>query len=86
MPEIPELAAESFPGPVRPKARSLIDGVAESPADPWVNGDLAMLLHAHKRLSAARDLYRRAATLSGGEFRWTYLLGIAQYESGQHSR
>ncbi len=86
MPAVPELAAESFPEPVRPKARSLIDGVEESPTDPWANGDLAMLLHAHKRLSAALDLYRRAATLSGGEFRWTYLLGIAQHESGQHAQ
>ena len=86
MPAVPELAAESFPEPVRPKARSLIDGVAENPTDPWANGDLAMLLHAHKRLSAAQDLYRRAATLSGGEFRWTYLLGIAQHESGQHAQ
>ena len=86
MPAVPELAAESFPEPVRSKARSLIDGVAESPADPWASGDLAMFLHAHKRLSAAQDLYRRAATLSGGEFRWTYLLGIAQHESGQHAQ
>ena len=86
MPAVPELAAESLPEPVVPKARSLIDGVAASPADPWANGDLAMLLHAHKRLSAAQALYRRAATLSGGEFRWTYLLGIAQHESGQHAQ
>ena len=85
MPAVPELAAESFPEPVRPKARSLVDGVAESPTDPWANGDLAMLLHAHERLPAAQDLYRRAATLSGGEFRWTYLLGIAQHQSGQHA-
>ena len=86
MPAVPELAAESFPEPVRPKARSLIDGVAERPSDPWANGDLAMLLHAHERLSAAQDLYRRAATLSGGEFRWTYLLGIAQHQGGQHAQ
>lgn len=86
MPAVPELAAESFPQPVRQKARSLIDGVAQSPTDPWANGDLAMLLHAHERLPAARDLYRRAAALSGGEFRWTYLLGIAQHQSGQHAQ
>ena len=33
-----------------------------------------MILHAHDRLAGAEALYRRAAALSGGEFRWTYLL------------
>lgn len=86
MPEIPALATEAFPGPVRPKVQALIEGVNASPADPWANGDLAMFLHAHKRLPAAQDLYRRAAVLSGGEFRWTYLLGVAQQESEQHAQ
>ena len=86
MPEIPVLAAEGLPESVRAKAQGLIDGLAANPADPWANGDLARFLHAHKRLPEARDLYRRAASLSGDEFRWTYLLGIAQQESGRFSQ
>ena len=50
------------------------------------NGDLARLLHAHKRLPEAQDLYRRAAVLSRDEFRWIYLLGIAQQESKQYAQ
>ena len=86
IPEIPELTAEGLPESVRTRAQSLIDGLAANPDDPWANGDLARLLHAHKRVPEARDLYRRAASLSGDEFRWIYLLGIAQQESEHYAQ
>ena len=85
-PEIPELTADGLPESVRTRAQSLIDGLAAKPDDPWANGDLARLLHAHKRLPEAQDLYRRAAVLSRDEFRWIYLLGIAQQESKQYAQ
>ena len=62
----------------------MIDAVRSRADDPWANGDLAMFLHAHKRLDAAAPLYERAQALSGGEFRWSYLLGVCRQESGLH--
>ena len=83
LPPIPALAAEDFPGQARQEAERRIAAVRAAPGDPWANGDLGSWLHAHGRLEAARILYRRAEALSGGEFRWVYLLGVAQEESGQ---
>ena len=86
MPEIPEIAIEELPDSVRAEAQSLIDDLAANPTDPWANGDLARVLHAQNRLPEAQGLYRRAASLSGGEFRWIYLLGVAQQENKQYGQ
>ena len=84
LPAIPEIAAEDFPRPARGAAERRIRAAAEDPGNPWANGDLAVILHAHGQLGAAETLYRRAEALSGGEFRWTYLLGVAQQASGSN--
>ena len=85
LPAIPSVVAEEFPERARATVTSRIEALAQEPDDPWGNGDLAMILHAHDRLSGAEALYRRAAALSGGEFRWTYLLGVAQQEAGRYA-
>ena len=82
LPRIPAVSAEDFPRPARVDAERRIRAAAESPRDPWANGDLATMLHAHGQTVSAAALYRRAEALSGGEFRWTYLLGVAQQSNG----
>ena len=82
LPEIPAVGAEDFPGAARVDAERRIRAVAESPRDPWANGDLATMLHAHGQTVKAAVLYRRAEALSGGEFQWTYLLGVSQQSNG----
>ncbi len=84
LPAIPAVAAEDFPRPARDTAERRIRAATENPTDPWANGDLAMILHAHEQVEAAVTLYRRAEALSGGEFRWTYLLGVAQQQGGSN--
>lgn len=82
LPVVPEVVVEDFPGAVAGLAELRIGAVADNPVDPWANGDLAALLHAHRQTRAAAALYRRAEGLSGGEFRWTYLLGVAEQANG----
>lgn len=84
LPAIPEISAAHFPKTARSIAERRIVAVAASPDDPWTNGDLAMILHAHDQLGAAETLYQRAEALSRGQFRWTYLLGVTQQESGRY--
>ena len=62
-------ALAASPADAQGRTAQLIEAVAESPADPWTNGDLAMALHAHGQLGAAGSLDERAEILSGGEFR-----------------
>lgn len=85
LPAIPAVAAEDFPQSVRDLAARRIRSVEEGPDDPWANGDLATMLHAHDQLAAAADLYERAEKLSRGEFRWSYLRGVALQEAGRHT-
>ena len=82
LPAIPEVSVEALPERARGTVANRIEAVTGDPADPWANGDLAAILHAHGQVEAASALYARAETLSNGEFRWTYLLGVAQLESG----
>ena len=85
LPEIPGVAAEDFPEAARDLARQRIRAVEQVPGDPWANGDLAMILHAYERLGAAVILYERAEELSAGEFRWSYLRGVALQEAGRYA-
>ena len=83
LPEIPELTAEDFPESARESAALRIRAVEEDSGDPWANGDLGTILHAHEQLASAAILYERAETLSRGEFRWSYLRGVALQEAGR---
>ncbi len=85
LPGIPEVLAAEFPDSVRELAASRIEALAGRPDDPWANGDLAALLHAHGRLDVAIPLYMRAEALSGQEFRWSYLLGVTQQDAGENA-
>ena len=86
LPEIPTILVSAFPDPAREQASARIDAVARNPRDPWANGDLAAILHAYGRPQDATILYERASVLSNGEFRWWYLLGVAQQDSGEHAK
>ena len=83
MPEIPAIRATEFPERTRDLATTRVEALAANPDDPWANGDLASILHAHGRLQDAIVLYERAEALSGGDFRWSYLLGVAQQSTGE---
>ena len=83
LPEIPTVVVMDFPEAVRGEAGKRIQAVTDRPEDPWSNGDLASILHAHGRVEPAAILYERAESLSGGEFRWTYLRGVALQQAGR---
>ena len=82
LPAVPAVSAPDLPEAARNLAIARIGAVADNPVDAWANGDLAVLLHAHGMTQAAATLYRRAEHLSGGAFRWAYLLGIAEQANG----
>lgn len=84
LPGIPKVAEEDFPEAARDLAGRRVRALVRNPGDPWANGDLAAILHAHEQLEAAGVLYERAETLSGGEFRWAYLRGVALQDAGRH--
>ena len=86
IPEIPAVRATEFSDRARQLASDRIEALAGDPDDPWANGDLAAILHAHGHLQDAAVLYERAAALSGGDFRWSYLLGVTRQEMGAHGR
>ena len=85
LPEIPAVAADDFPAAVRDLAARRIQAISMNPDDPWANGDMATILHAHGQRGAAGVLYARAEALSRGEFRWSYLRGVALQEAGRHT-
>ncbi|MDE0263986.1 MAG: tetratricopeptide repeat protein [Bryobacterales bacterium] len=84
LPAIPDVTSEDFPESARDLAAQRIRAVEEDSGDPWANGDLGTILHAHEQLARAAVLYERAETLSSGEFRWSYLRGVALQEAGRH--
>lgn len=84
LPAIPDVTSEDFPESARDLAAQRIRAVEEDAGDPWANGDLGTILHAHEQLARAAVLYERAETLSSGEFRWSYLRGVALQETGRH--
>ncbi len=84
LPQVPDVAAEDFPERLRDETARMIEAADGKGGDPWANGDLAMLLHAHGQRGAAEPLYERAEALSGGEFRWAYLLGVCRQEAGEY--
>ena len=86
LPEIPAFEASDFPDRARELASVRIEAVATDSDNPWANGDLAALLHAFGRPRDASVLYERAGALSGGEFRWLYLLGVAQQDAGEEGK
>lgn len=86
LPEIPEVRSADFPDRARELAAARIEALARTPEDPWANGDLAAILHAHDRPRDAIPLYQRAEVLSDGAFRWLYLLGVAQQGTGEFGR
>ncbi len=86
LPDMPAVVAEDFPASARAAAEERLEAARSNPDDSQVNGELGMLLHAHKLFESASVCYRRAAALSDGEFQWVYLLGVVEQESGSYDR
>lgn len=70
-----------------PSLKSRIDELygrlADRPSDAASNGELGMVLHAHRMFEAARTLYQRAHVLDSEEFQWAYLLGVVDTARGR---
>ena len=86
LPDLPSISGLQS-GDVLPSIKTRIDALygrlAERPSDPISNGELAMLLHAHRMLETARGLYVRAHTLDSESFQWAYLLGVVDAAQGR---
>lgn len=83
LPPVPDLSLEAFAPAARDQVKAALDLLRQRPTDPWANGDLAALLHARGQVEAAQALYLRAEALSAGEFRWSYLRGVALQDAGR---
>ncbi len=85
LPELPHLDFEGFLPSVRQEVQRAYAAAREKPRDSAVNGELAMVLHAHRQHTAAEICYRRVCLLEPDEFRWRYYLGVVQAAQNKHA-
>ena len=85
LPDLPQLALESFPEAERTQLRTLLDGAKAAPSDAEANGALGRALHANEQYQAAETLYQRAAALDPGALRWPYYLGVVRSSQGKYA-
>lgn len=82
LPDLPKIRLESLSPPARASVEEALGAVAAHPQDAAANGKLAMLLHSLELSKDAEVCYRRAATLDPASMQWTYLLALAQTDTG----
>ncbi len=85
LPELPSISALQSADPlpsVKSRIEALYGRLVDDPSDPASNGELGMLLHAHRLFEAARALYLRAHGLDSDAFQWVYLLGVVDAARG----
>ncbi len=75
IPELPQIALESFVPETRAKLEPAYRAAKSSPQDVEASGKLAMTLHAYDQFALAEACYRRANLLEPRSFRWQYYLG-----------
>ena len=86
LPDIPSVSAlqtTDLLSPVRARVDGLYGRLADRPSDPASNGELGMLLHAHRMFETARTLYLRAHFLDSDSFQWAYYLGVVDSARGR---
>ena len=86
LPDLPSISAFQSTD-LLPSVKSRIDALygrlVDRPADPASNGELGMLLHAHRLFETAHALYLRAHILDSDSFQWVYFLGVVDAARGR---
>ena len=85
LPELPSISALRSMDPlpsIKSRIEALYGRLVDGPSDPTSNGELGMLLHAHRMFETARTLYLRAHVLDSDSFQWAYLLGVVDVARG----
>ena len=83
LPSISALQSADLLPSVRTRIDALYGRLVTRPSDPVSNGELGMLLHAHRMFETARALYLRAYFLDSDSFQWVYLLGLVDAAQGR---
>ncbi|MEE9131706.1 MAG: tetratricopeptide repeat protein [Phycisphaerales bacterium] len=83
LPALPDATVETEDPAVRRYVAEAMRQAQHSPKDPEPNGRLGMIYDVYSQPVAAAACYRRAAMLSGREFKWYYLLGRMQRSLGE---
>ena len=83
LPALPDAPVETEDPAVRRHVAEAVRQVQQRPEDPDANGRLGMIYDVYSQPVAAATCYRRAAMLSGREFKWYYLLGRMQRTLGE---
>ena len=82
LPELPPPALGDAVPFVQEQIRDAYSAFLEEPRDLEANVKIATVLHAYGHLDLAVIAYRRASLLAPRDFRWAYLLGMAQAAAG----
>lgn len=85
LPELPSPQLQLLEPAVQETVRAAYQRAQERPEDARMNGELAMVLHAHRQFEAAELCYGRALLLEPEGFRWHYFLGLVRAELGRHT-
>ena len=83
LPSINAIQTTDLLPPVRARVDALQSRLTDRPSDPTSNGELGMLLHAHRMFETARTLYLRAHFLDPESFQWAYYLGVVDSARGR---
>lgn len=82
-PGLPTIDSSNFGPGIREQVEAAYDEAQRHPQEPAIVGKLGMTLHAYEDHAAAVACYSRARQLAQAEFKWTYLLGVAELELGR---
>ena len=84
IPPLPRVILTNFRPQIRDRLQQAYRELESHPADPALNGRLAMLFHAFEQYDSAETCYRRTRALAPREFRWAYYLGLVQTINGKN--
>ena len=80
--ELSRPALENFSPDIRDQIQEAYSFATIHPKDPTANGHLGMIFQTYGLLLEATMVYRHAAELAPGDFRWTYYLAIVEANRG----
>ena len=83
LPEVPRVRFDTFLPGVQKQLEDAYAAVDKNPADPEINGRLAMLLQTYKQFAAADTMYARTRLLAPDEFDWAYLHALVLVAVGK---
>jgi len=84
LPDLPHIVYEQFPPSLHDQLERAYNAVKANPNDATLNGDLGMVLQAHKPADSAAEIcYRRAHLLDQSTLSWGYYLGLVLASEGK---